>query len=222
MGPGQRGTHMNSKTQPAPETTAFTLIELLVVISIIAVLSALGLTVSSAIMRKAQATKCLNSVRQVGVAVRAYIADNDGRLPDTGHVRAEDGTSLSWVNTLSAYLGPKFIGRCEANTKSPVAVTYGWNDLLTETTGEGIPVARCRTPSATLVIGESADAYTSEHFHFAAARSRITFNQFKTSVGVERHGQGANYLFVDGHVESLNPTEVKDRLNATDSAFLKP
>ena len=213
---------MISKPESAPGTAAFTLVELLVVVAIIAVLAALGLAVSSAVMQKAHATKCLNTVRQVGIATRAYTADNDGRLPDTGHVRAADGTSRSWLNTLATYLGPKFIGRCPANNKSPVDVTYGWNDLLTETTGEGIPVARCRTPSATLVIGEAADAYTSEHFHFAAARNRVTYNQFKASVGVERHGRAANYLFVDGHVESLTATEIKDRLNATDSAFLKP
>ena len=202
--------------------TAFTLLELLVVIAIIGVLATLGLSIASAAMERSKATKCLSSVRQIGVAVRAYVGDHDGRLPDTGHVRDENGNSLSWVNTLSAYLGPKFIGRCPANTVSPVDVTYGWNDLLTETTGQGIPAIRCRTQSATLVIGEAANAYTTEHFHFASSRSRVTFNQFKASVGVERHGSGANYLFVDGHEESLNPTEVKARLDATDSAFLIP
>ena len=201
----------------------FTLVELLVVIAIIGILAALGLSVASAAMKKGQTTKCLASLRQIGSAIRLYVGENDGRLPDTGHVRAEDGTSLSWINTLSRYLGPNFIGRCPANTASAwAAVTYGWNDLLVETDGSGIPVTRCETPASTLAVAESADTYTSDHFHFAGSRSRITLNQFKSFVGVERHPRGANYLFVDGHVETLAPTEVKSRLDATDTKFIIP
>jgi len=213
---------MKSTTTSTPRAAAFTLIELLVVITIIAVLAALGMTALRAAMQKTHATKCLASLRQVGVAVRSYINDHDGRLPDTGHVRAEDGTSRSWLNTLSEYLGPNFIGRCPANGRARSAATYGWNDLLTETTGAGLPVMRCQTQSATLAVAEVADGYTSEHFHFAGARTRVTYNQFKSSVGVERHGSGANYLFVDGHVENLSSTETKTRLNTTDSNFLIP
>ena len=214
---------MPSSTKSVSQNAAFTLIELLVVVAIIGVLATLGLSVASAAMQKAQATKCLSSLRQIGVAVRTYVGEHDGRLPDTGHVRAADGTSLSWMNTLSAsYLGPNFIGRCPANIQAQSAIAYGWNDLLTETTGEGIPVVRCQSQSATLAVAEVADGYTSEHFHFAGARTRVTFNQFKAAVGVERHGLGANYLFVDGHVESLSSTEIKTRLSATDSTFLIP
>ncbi len=213
---------MKTKSQNRVSTAGFTLLELLVVVAIIGVLAVLGLSVASSAMKKSKATKCLNSLRQVGVAIRAYVNDNDGRMPDTSHARADDGTSLAWVNTLSIYLGSDFIGRCPANEVSRANVTYGWNDLLVETDGTGIPSARCRTPASTLAVAESADSYTSEHFHFAGARHRITFNRFKSSVAVERHGQGANYLFVDGHIESLSPVEIKQRLDLTDSTFLKP
>lgn len=212
---------MPKRPEPASKT-AFTLVELLVVLAIIGVLATLGLSVATAAMQKSKATKCLSSLRQISVAVRVYVGDHDGRLPDTGHARAEDGTSLSWLNTLGTYLGPKFIGRCPANTTSQMAVTYGWNDLLTETNGDGIPASRCQAQSATLAVGEISDTYNSEHFHFAGSRSGVTFNQFKSAVGVERHVGAANYLFVDGHVESLAPSEVKTRLAAADSHFLQP
>lgn len=204
------------------KSSAFTLIELLVVIAIIAVLATLGLSVASAMNRKAQATKCLASLGQVGVAMRAYVNDHDGNLPDTGHVRAEDGTSLSWVNTLGSYLGPNFIGRCAASTKSRLDVTYGWNDLLTTTTGEGIPVARCQAPSTTFAVAEISDTYGSEHFHFSTSRSRVTYNQFKAAVGVDRHGKSASYVFADGHAESLTIDEVKSRLTMTNTTFITP
>jgi prepilin-type N-terminal cleavage/methylation domain-containing protein/prepilin-type processing-associated H-X9-DG protein len=214
---------MAMKAKLPSRASGFTLLELLVVIAILGILAALGLSVASSSMKKGQTTKCLASLQQIGIAIRLYVGENDGRLPDIGHVRAEDGTSLSWINTLSRYLGPKFIGRCPSNTASPWAtVTYGWNDLLVETDGSGIPVTRCETPASTLAVAESADTYTSDHFHFAGSRSRITLNQFKSFVGVERHPQGANYLFVDGHVETLASNEVKARLDATSTKFIIP
>jgi len=207
---------------PKPNYTAFTLVELLVVMAIGAVLFALGITAASGAMDRAHSTKCLSSLRQVGIALQLFTGDNAGRLPDTGHVRAADGSSLSWTNTLSSYLSTNFIGRCPANRKSPMAVTYAWNDLLVETNGVGIPLTRCRQPSATLAVAEASDAHTSEHFHFASARTRVTFNQFKTDVGVDRHNTFANYLFVDGHTELLSPDEIRSRLNSPNSTFLQP
>lgn len=203
------------------ELTGFTLVELLVVMAIAAVLFTLGLTAAYGAMDKAQSTKCLNSLRQAGIAIQLYTGDNAGRLPDTGHVRDANGNSLSWTNTLSAYLSTNFIGRCPANRTSPLAVTYAWNDLLVETSGAGIMVTRCRTPSATMAVAEASDTYYSEHFHFAEARS-ITFNTFKRDVGVNRHNSVANYLFVDGHTELLSPAEVRNRLGAANTPFLKP
>jgi len=200
----------------------FTLVELLAVLVVLAILVTLGWGAATGGIEKARATTCLSSLRQVGAAVQMYAADHGDRLPDTSHLRAADGSSLSWTVTLGEYLGEGFVGKCPCNRESPAAVTYGWNDCLTETGGGGIPVSRCRTPAATMLLGESADGYTSEHFHFASARSRITYNQFKSSVSVDRHGNDAHYLFVDGHVEALTPLEIKSRLNTADSTFLKP
>ncbi|MFZ4775590.1 MAG: prepilin-type N-terminal cleavage/methylation domain-containing protein [Terrimicrobiaceae bacterium] len=213
---------MSSRAKTLQNITAFTLVELLVVMAISAVLFTLGLSAAYGAIEKTHSSKCLSSLRQVGMAIQLYVGDNSGRLPDTGHIRAADGSSLSWTNTLSAYLSTNFIGRCPVNRKSPMAVTYGWNDLLTETSGDGIPVTRCRLPSTTLAVAEAADTYTSEHFHFASSRTRVTYNQFKSAVGVDRHGTSANYLFVDGHTELLSLSEIKNRLAAANSTFLTP
>ncbi len=201
---------------------AFTLVELLVVVAILAILCTLGISVAQGAVTRMHSTKCLTSLRQVGIAIQLYTGDHAGRLPDTGHVRTADGSSLSWTNTLSEYLSKNFIGRCPANQDSPVAVTYGWNDLLTDSSGAGILVSRCRAPGSTIAVAETADTYTSEHFHFASARTRVTFNQFKSSVGVDRHGTTANYLFVDGHTENLTATDIRNRLNAPDSTLIQP
>ncbi len=197
---------------------AFTLIELLVVIAIVAVLASLAYAGAGVMIGKGHATKCLSNMRQIGAAMQMFVGDNDGRLPGTSH-------GVSWTNSLSAYLGTNFIGKCPAVPEHRARVTYGWNDSLADSKGQGIKAAVCRTPSLTMASAELATNQSSEHFHFAGGRggaARVTTNQFKASVNVEVHNRSANYLFVDGHAENLAWTEVQRRLRQTGTTFLVP
>jgi prepilin-type N-terminal cleavage/methylation domain-containing protein len=66
---------------PALHRKGFTLIELLVVISIIAILAALLLPAIGMIKASANASRCLNSQRQVALGCLAYSTDNEGLIP---------------------------------------------------------------------------------------------------------------------------------------------
>jgi general secretion pathway protein G len=196
---------------------AFTLIELLVVIAMIAVLATLGYAAADSVIGKGHATKCLSNMRQIGAAMQMFVGDNDGNLPGTSH-------GVSWTNSLGAYLGTNFIGKCPAVPEHRARVSYGWNDSLAPA-GKGIRMIASRTPSATMAVAELATNQSSEHFHFAGGRGgagRITPNQFKAAVNVEVHNGSANYLFVDGHAENLAWTEVQRRLRQTGTTFLVP
>lgn len=217
-----RLTRTESREPGCRETSGFTLVELLVVIAVVAVLATLGLGAASSTLERGRSAKCLSSMRQVGAAVQMYGSDHNARLPNTSHLRAPDGSSLSWTTTLADYLGTNFIGKCPSNAKSPAVVTYAWNDCLTDSLGQGIAVVTCQMPSTTMVLGETADGYISEHFHFAASRTRVTFNQFRSVAAVDRHCRTSNYLFVDGHVETLSADAVRVRLDQPNSTFIKP
>jgi prepilin-type N-terminal cleavage/methylation domain-containing protein/prepilin-type processing-associated H-X9-DG protein len=60
---------------------AFTLIELLIVVAIIGMLVALTAPAIENARERAESTKCLTNLRNIGVAVLSYVADNDNRFP---------------------------------------------------------------------------------------------------------------------------------------------
>ncbi|MFA7342992.1 MAG: prepilin-type N-terminal cleavage/methylation domain-containing protein [Terrimicrobiaceae bacterium] len=85
---------------------AFTLVELLAVIAIIALLSALLLPFYSKIIGTANRAACVSNLRNIGIAVTTYMADNDGYYP--GPINASQGIhasggALSYV--LRSYAG---------------------------------------------------------------------------------------------------------------------
>jgi prepilin-type processing-associated H-X9-DG protein len=45
---------------------------------------------------------------------------------------------------------------------------------------------------------------------------------FEGEVNTTAHGSKANYLFIDGHVESLSSNEARSRLAFTNPRFLVP
>jgi prepilin-type N-terminal cleavage/methylation domain-containing protein/prepilin-type processing-associated H-X9-DG protein len=208
----------------------FTLIELLVVIAIIVILAALLLPVLSKSKAQAQSINCLSNLRQLETAWHIYLGDNaDTTPPNLYDYNPAIGyaTSLagSWVvgaapvdqNTLNIQAGVLFsyvrnagVYHCPSDTSTVVGVPGLQRFRSYSLCGQfnGVPdINGCGAHPVTKVTGLTN---TPNLFLFldelAASIDDGCLGLYPTgnawlNVPADRHDQGANLTFADGHAE---------------------
>jgi prepilin-type N-terminal cleavage/methylation domain-containing protein/prepilin-type processing-associated H-X9-DG protein len=201
----------------------FTLLELLVVTVIIGLLAALLMPSLSGARQRAQATKCLGHLRQIGLAATLYADENGDILPGSQHEHQ------SWLGSLQKYLAGIKTYRCPLDRVSTRFYSYAINDFLTPHPYGASTLDYSRrgsllSPSDTIYMAECTEDYVgSDHFHFADASSGgYGPDAFAYMVAANRHQSGANYLFVDSHVEWLGWTAARVKLTQSGSRFVHP
>lgn len=220
--------HSNRAPHRSPGASGFTLIELLAVIAIVGVLAALVTGGLSQVRAKASQTNCAANLRQIGVGMATYNAENNGFFPP--HFGSDNRADWAWYGYIAPYItdwngeptaSMSKVFHCPANPRpynpsqnyqslaSNADQSYGLNLNLSSNYQMYSPYRKqTLARQAKLVVvadipalGTSNDQVISPSAQFYPVDGRVS----------KRHAGAANFLFVDGHVESRN---TKDFLGA--------
>ncbi|MES2982799.1 MAG: type II secretion system protein [Verrucomicrobiota bacterium] len=108
----------------------FTLMELLITIAVIVVLSGIAVPVSISMIEKSRQTKCLGNLRQIGVGLQMYLADNADYLPELALGRSSKTSQEPVLETvLLGYVENEEVFHCPSDKTEfrKSGCSYNWN-----------------------------------------------------------------------------------------------
>ncbi len=141
---------------------AFTLIELLVVIAIIAILAAILFPVFAQAREKARATSCLSNVKQLGLAFRMYVEDQDDKYMVMNQPWA-DQVGDTWAEIYGGHAGTGNEAQVEYARKASYAAQL-------QPYAKSIKIFVCPSDSGVSTQFTVGSAFSSYHYrHYMSA-----------------------------------------------------
>jgi prepilin-type N-terminal cleavage/methylation domain-containing protein/prepilin-type processing-associated H-X9-DG protein len=197
--------------------TAFTLIELLIVIGIIAILASMLLPALKTAKDSANRILCVNNLKQFAQMATAYTVDNDGLYPygtdvDRNwhfaicqyyppHILPNSLYTL-FINRPASWRCPSDSRKKELNTGSDAPHgSYGVSRYFGDRAPGpiNIKISRISNPSYCVLLLDSRNSMPDP----AVINTLYTERNI-----VQRHQSGANFAFVDNHVDWIKNIDV--------------
>ena len=210
---------MNKKSA----SSAFTLIELLVVIAIIAILAAILFPVFGRARENARRSSCQSNLKQLGLGFAQYTQDYDERLPGATDGSANEGKEGGWIvytafgpangafspqkGSVFPYIKSAQIYVCPSDTLGQKAGdSYAINSCVVEQTAiangnfsvkPGLSLAKFQDSAQWLLLTEEGSSNRSQD------TTDDAYMYIPSNYLAVRHFEGANHLFLDGHVKYM-------------------
>ena len=208
----------------------FTLIELLVVIAIIAILAAILFPVFARARENARRSSCQSNLKQIGLGILQYSQDYDENWVPKDFWRDGSGVTPSWRQSVQPYVKSTQLFSCPSNPNnkntadnaiaagatpfaaSPaIPVSYACNTRMIDENG-GRNLSEIQEPAKKILVAEN----TRDWKDYGASWWNNETDWRKESSGgsgFAGHLGTANYLFADGHVKAMRPTQTASPVN---------
>ena len=209
----------------------FTLIELLVVLAIIVALASLLLSPLARAKEQARRVKCISNLKQVGLAIKIFTADHDGKIP--WHLSTSEGgtygnsAATAWRNlsSISNELEAPQVLTCpsDADTKR---IAGTWTEFMS-------PAFRSNAvsffvgldgyeqlPVAMLAGDRNITGGNSDTCGSVANPPGVKSHEYKTGNtsirwGRGSHGSSGDVALTDGSVQRANKRELQELVNTS-------
>lgn len=200
----------------------FTLLELLIVMAIIGILASLLLPSLHKAREKSLQAVCMSNQRQLGVATLQWAIDHNDRLPTS----SSGGNHQYWKLRINEYMQvpiekvPVYedtgsgVFSCPSRKLEARSMKggIGWNfrylrhddsggsDLTLEEP-KGFPIYKMDIPEETIVLGDTTDG--DSFLNKALWRHNGSISNI-----AQRHSNGGNYTFSDGHISYFKANSI--------------
>jgi len=212
----------------------FSLIELMVGLLIVAVLVAILVPAFDKAILQARKSKSIGNLRGIGAAISAYVADNNGYLPQGGMRPVLKGQTMRyWYNALDFYFGGQdWVNSNWKNLDRPawqvdplkkypdppkmdgvfaVNVGYGWNHQHFGYTPYDSPESLGWGGRLSQVEIPSETIIVGTNSDGDGGLSNVLI--YPSPGAAKRYNGGGLYLLLDGHVSNYTPAQIMENDN---------